>query len=425
MKILIKDVSLLKDNEIIPNLNIFINNDIIEYIGKNIPKEFDYQIDGKDRIAMPGMVNAHTHLAMTLFRGFADDLPLKEWLETKIWPNEAKLTEDDVYWGSLLGALEMIKGGTIAFADMYFFMDKVAEVVEKSGLRANLSWGMIATLGDENKRLEISLEFAKNWHKSCNGRILVSLGPHAPYTCPPKFLEKVIDKAIQYNLGIHTHLAETESEVKEIKEKYGETPIRLMDKVGLFNVPTISAHCVFVDSEEIDILAKRKVGVIHNPQSNLKLASGIAPIKEMIDKGVNVGLGTDGPSSNNNLDMWEEMRLVATLHKGYLKDPTAIPAYLALDMATRKGMEILGWKDSGILEVGKKADLILVDIKKPHFYPRFNLISHLVYSAGSYDVDTVIVDGKILMEKREVKVLDEEKIIYEAEKRAFQLIKKE
>ncbi len=425
MKILIKKVSLLKDNEIIPDINILIKDDIINYIGKEIPREYDYEIDGKEKLAMPGLVNAHTHLAMTLFRGFADDLPLMEWLETKIWPHEAKLREEDVYWGSLLGALEMIKGGTIAFADMYFFMDKVAEVVEESGLRGNLSWGMIATLGDEDRRLENSLKFAERWHNSCNGRILVSLAPHAPYTCPPSFLEKVIDKAIQYNLSIHTHLSETEEEVKEIKEKYGETPVRLMDKIGLFNVSIISAHCIFVDSEEIEILARKKVGVVHNPQSNLKLASGIAPINEMVNKGVKVGLGTDGPSSNNNLDMWEEVRLSAILHKGYKKDPTAIPASLALEMATKVGMEILGWGNSGVIEIGKRADLILVDLKKPHFFPRFNLISHLVYSANSSDVDTVIVDGRILMEKREVKTLDEERILYETEKRAFLLVERE
>ncbi|MCX7845235.1 MAG: amidohydrolase family protein [Dictyoglomaceae bacterium] len=234
-----------------------------------------------------------------------------------------------------------------------------------------------------------------------------------------------MDTAVQYELSIHTHLSETEGEVKEIKERYGETPIRLMDKIGLFNVPTISAHCVFVDSEEIEILAKRKVGVVHNPQSNLKLASGIAPIKDMLDKGGRVGLGTDGPASNNNLDLWEEIRLSATLHKGYKKDPTAIPAFLALEMATRRGMEILGWENSGVIEEGKKADLILIDFKKPHFFPRFNFISHLVYSANSSDVDTVIVDGKILMEKREVKTLDEERILYETEKRAFLLVKEE
>ncbi len=425
MKILIKNVSLLRENKVIPDVSILTRDDVIEYIGKEIPKDYDYEIDGREKLAMPGLVNAHTHLAMTLFRGFADDLPLKEWLETKIWPNEAKLKEEDVYWGSLLGALEMIKGGTIAFSDMYFYMDKVAEVVEISGLRANLSWGMIATLGDEDKRLETSLKFAERWHNSCNGRILVSLAPHAPYTCPPSFLEKVIDKALQYKLSIHTHLSETEGEIKEIKEKYGDTPIRLMEKIGLFSVPTISAHCVFVDFEEIEILARRKVGVVHNPQSNLKLASGIAPIKEMIDRGVKVGLGTDGPASNNNLDMWEEIRLCATLHKGYKRDPTTIPASLALEMATKRGMEILGWENSGTIDVGKKADLILIDLKKPHFFPRFNLISHLVYSANVSDVDTVIVDGKILMEKREVKTLDEERILYETEKRAFLLVKEE
>jgi len=424
MRILIKNVSLLQKDKVLENVNMLINDDLIEYIGKESPKEYEYVIDGDKKLAMPGLVNAHTHLAMTIFRGFADDLPLKEWLETKIWPNEAKLNEEDVYWGSLLGALEMIKTGTIAFSDMYFFMDRVAEVVEMSGLKANLSIGMIATFGNPDEKLKESLDFAKRWNKKANGRILVSLAPHAPYTCPPQFLEKVVDKALAYDLMIHTHLSETYGEVIEIKEKYGETPIRLMEKVGLFKARVIAAHCVYVDNEEIEILAQNHVGVVHNPQSNLKLASGIAPISEMLEKNVLVGLGTDGASSNNNLDMWEEMRLSALLHKGYKKDPTVVPSQVALSLATENGMKIIGFDNSGVIDVGKKADLILVDLNKPHFYPRFNLISHLVYSANSQDVDTVIVDGRILMEGKEVKVLDEERIIYEAEKRAFDLVRR-
>jgi len=361
---------------------------------------------------------------MTLFRGFADDLPLKEWLEEKIWPQEAKLTADDVYWGSLLGICEMIRGGTVAFADMYFFMDEVAKAVAESGIKASLSVGMIGMAGDENETLNRGVSFAKNWHNAEDGRIRVMLGPHAPYTCPPSFLEKVIDKAIEMSLGIHTHLSETYLEVENIKNMYGLTPIRLMDRVGLFNVPVLAAHCVFVDDEEIEILSEKGVGVAHNPQSNLKLASGVAPVKKMLEKGVKVGLGTDGPASNNNLDMWEEIRLVATLHKGVERDPICVPARDALIMATKNGMEILGFENSGIIKEGYKADLILVDVNKPHFYPRHNLVSHLVYSASSSDVDTVIVDGRILMEKRELKTLDEEKIMYEAEKRAFELIKK-
>ncbi len=425
MRILIEDVSVLQEGKIIDNKNILIENDIIKQISddKNFEK-IDYLIEGKNKIALPGLVNTHTHLAMTLFRGFADDLPLKEWLEEKIWPQEAKLTAEDVYWGSLLGICEMIRGGTIAFADMYFFMDEVAKAVSESGVKASLSVGMIEVSGDENEILNRGINFARNWHNAENGRIKVMLAPHAPYTCSPSFLEKVINKAVEMNLGIHTHLSETYLEVENIKNMYGLTPVRLMDRVGLFNVPVLAAHCVFVDDEEIEILSEKGVGVAHNPQSNLKLASGVAPVKKMVEKGVKVGLGTDGPASNNNLDLWEEIRLVAMLHKGVEKDPVCVPAKEALDMATKNGIEILGFENSGIIKEGYKADLILVNINKPHFYPRHNLISHLVYSALSSDVDTVIVDGKVLMEKRELKTLDEEKIMFEAEKRAFDLIKK-
>lgn len=425
MRILIENIDILQEGKILPNKNILIQDDRIVKISESKDfQEIDYVIDGRHKLAMPGLVNTHTHLAMTLFRGYADDLPLKEWLEEKIWPKEAKLISEDVYWGSLLGICEMIKSGTIAFADMYFYMDEVAKAVSESGIKASLSVGMIGIAGDEDEILNRGITFAKNWHNKEDGRIKVMLAPHAPYTCPPSFLEKVINKAVELGLGIHTHLSETLIEVENIKNLYGLTPVRLMDRIGLFNVPVLAAHCVFVDDEEIEILGEKEVGVAHNPQSNLKLASGVAPIKKMSKKNVKVGLGTDGPASNNNLDLWEEMRLVAILHKGTEKDPTCIPAEEALKMATKNGMEILGWRDSGVIKEGYKADIIILDIDKPHFYPRHNLISHLVYSASSSDVDTVIVDGRILMEKRELKTLDEEKIMFEAEKRAFELIKR-
>ncbi|MGB9811960.1 MAG: amidohydrolase, partial [Dictyoglomus turgidum] len=308
MRILIENVSVFQEGDILNNKNILIENDIIKEISedKNFEK-IDYVIEGKNKIALPGLVNTHTHLAMTLFRGFADDLPLKEWLEEKIWPQEAKLTAEDVYWGSLLGICEMIKGGTIAFADMYFFMDEVAKAVSESGVKASLSVGMIGVSGNENEILNRGVNFAQNWHNAENGRIKVMLAPHAPYTCPPSFLEKVINKAVEMNLSIHTHLSETYLEVENIKNIYGLTPVRLMDRIGLFNVPVLAAHCVFVDDEEIEILSEKGVGVAHNPQSNLKLASGVAPVKKMVEKRVKIGLGTDGPASNNNLDLWEEI----------------------------------------------------------------------------------------------------------------------
>jgi 5-methylthioadenosine/S-adenosylhomocysteine deaminase len=375
------------------------------------PKDFmpDRIIEAAGKVALPGLINAHTHAAMTLFRSYADDLPLMEWLEKRIWPLEAKLTPEDVYWGTQLSILEMLKAGITTFADMYFFMDRVAQAVQESGMRASLSRGITGgRRGTEALRETEAL--AKQWHGFDEGRITIMLGPHAPYTCPPDFLRDVIFKAKQLELGIHIHLAETADEVQTIKKHYRKRPVELMEEVGLFQVPVVAAHCVHLEPHEIKILSDYNVKVVHNPESNMKLASGIAPVPEMLAAGITVALGTDGAASNNNLDLFGEMRAAALLHKVNKLDPTVINSYQALQMATKAGAQALGLADVGILKEGYKADIILVDFEKPHLYPHHDVIAHLVYAIQGSDVDTVMVDGRILVENGQVLTLDEQEI---------------
>ncbi|WP_031515334.1 amidohydrolase [Desulfofalx alkaliphila] len=409
-------VTMDKESGIISKGEIHISDGTIQWLGQGslAPEDFsaDIEIDGSDMVAMPGFINCHTHAAMTLLRGYADDLELMEWLNEKIWPLEAKLTGEDIYYGSLLACIEMIKSGTTTFADMYFFMDQVAKATGESGMRAVLSRGLIGIAPHGMQALEENKEFIKQYHLSSAGRITAMFGAHAPYTCPPEYLEKVMEAADELKVGIHIHLAETLTEHRDILKQYGKTPIQHVDSLGLFNYHTIGAHCVHVDDTDIKILADKNVGVAHNPESNMKLASGIAPVNKMIQAGVTVGLGTDGASSNNNLDMLEEMRSATLLQKVSTMDPTVLPAYDALEMATAKGAKVLGLEEQvGRLKPGMRADLILVDFNKPHLYPRHDVYAHLVYAAQSSDVDTVIIDGQLVMQNRKVLTVDEEEVL--------------
>ncbi|MEW6457942.1 MAG: amidohydrolase [Bacillota bacterium] len=385
--------------------------------------EADEIIDATGMVATPGLVNCHTHAAMTLFRGYADDLPLMEWLTRKIWPVENLLTGDDIYWGSLLAGLEMLKSGTTTFADQYFEMDRVAQAVEEIGLRASLCRGLIGVSEHAEKALAEGCEFVRRWHGAAAGRISAMLGPHAPYTCPPAYLKKVVAASEELDVGLHIHLSETRTEIEQIKAEYGCSPIALMEEIGLFHRPVLAAHCVHLSEVEIEILARRGVGVAHNPQSNMKLASGIAPVVRMLAAGVRVGIGTDGAASNNDLNMVEEMRTAALLQKVAQGDPTVLPAGLVLEMATAGGARVLGLEDRiGTLEVGKRADVVLWRVNQPHLCPAHNYQAHLVYSAGRADVDTVIVDGHVVMRGRRVLTVDEETVLRQAERTARRLI---
>lgn len=427
MNILIENVSILTMNEkeqIIDNTSIAIEGKYIKHIG-DIPQNFqaDKIINGKNKLVLPGLINGHTHVAMSLFRNYADDLPFWSWLTEKIMPLEEKLIADHVYWGSMLSIVEMIKSGITCFADMYFFMDETAKAVNESGLRACLTRGLTDGDGNGQLKLKETREFYNRWHNTADNRILVMAGPHAPYTCSPEYLHKVVGLAKELDMGIHIHLSESEKEIEDSFKLHGKSPIKHVDDIGLFQCRTLAAHCVHLSDEDIEILSKRKVNVVNNPASNLKLGNGFAPVEKMINKGVNVLLGTDGSASNNNLNMFEEINLAALVNKGINRDSTSISASTAVKMATINGANALGvGNEIGTIEVGKKADIIVLDLDKPHFYPRFNLISSLAYSAQASDVETVIVNGKIIMENYEIKTVDVEKIKYNAQKSANQLI---
>lgn len=429
MGILIKNVILLpmgKEKEPVENTNIYIVDNQIEHIGYlRGDIKVDRVIDGNGKVALPGLINAHTHIAMSLLRNYADDVPLHEWLTQKIWPVEANLKAEDIYWGSMLSIVEMIQSGVTCFSDMYFFMDEVGKAVEESGIRGVLSRGLIEEDSEKinNEKLEDTKKLYNNWHGKANGRIKVMVAPHAPYTCDPDYLKRIMDLANELGAGIHVHLSETRKEVEESFYKFNKSPIKHVYDLGLFKYPTLAAHCVHVSDEDIQILGENNVAVVNNPGSNLKLASGFAPVQKMLDKGICVALGTDGSSSNNNLNMFEEINLAALINKGVLKEATSVPAIKAIEMGTINGAKALNWdKEIGSIEVGKKADLILIDMEKPHLYPKHNVVSAIAYSCQASDVDTVIVNGKIIMEGYEIKTIDVEKVMYNAERCAKDLI---
>jgi len=402
---------------------VVIEDGRITEIGKETNEDAETVIDAKHSVVMPGLVNTHTHAAMTLFRGYADDLQLAEWLEGHIWPAEAQLTAEDVYKGSLLACLEMIKSGTTSFADMYFFMDETAKAVEASGLRASLSHGLIELWNEEKGETDLKegRRFVRAWQGAADGRIKTMYGPHAPNTCSEEFLAKVREEASRDGAGIHIHVLETEAELLAMKEKYGKCSVHLLEDIGFFGPDVLAAHCVWLSDGDIEILRKRGVNVSHNVVSNMKLASGIAPVHKMLEKGVNVSLGTDGCASNNNLDLFEEMKTAALLHKVNTFSPTALPARQVLEIGTVNGAKALD-TETGMLKAGKKADLIIVDMKKPHLTPCFDVPSHLVYSAKGSDVRTTIVNGKVLMDDYRVLVLDEQKVMEEAQKAVEELV---
>ena len=429
MSILIKNVGLIPmdgKEEWIESTNIYIKEDKIFHIGEiREDIEVEREIDGKNRIAMPGLVNSHTHIGMSLLRNFADDMPLHDWLTKKIWPIEANLQAEDVYWGSLLSMVEMIESGTTAFCDMYFFMDEVGKALEESGMRGVLTRGLIEEEGGSQDKLDETRELFNTWHGRAEGRIKVMVAPHAPYTCSPDFLKRSLELAKDLNTGIHIHLSETKKELEDSLKDHGKTPVQHVNDLGLLDIHTIGAHCVHVNDEDIKIMKEKGLFPVNNPSSNLKLASGFAPIDAMLKAGIPVALGTDGSSSNNNLNMFEEMHLASIINKAVTGDAVSVPAIKALEMATINGARALDWEDQiGSIEEGKKADLILIDTDKAHLYPHHDQISAIAYSTQGSDVDTVIVDGRILMENRQIKSLDVEKIKYMVEKRAKDLIRR-
>ena len=379
------------------------------------------QIDGTGKVVMPGLINTHTHVAMALLRGISDDVPLMEWLEQHIWPVEARMGYQEVFDGARLGILEMLMGGTTTFVDMYPYEEAVAQAAESAGIRA------LVTPCPMDFRME---HFENDWRQvqkrfSDSRLVTMWMGPHAIYTLSEKNLQRSISLSKELGTGSHVHLAETQSEQDNCMAQHGMSPTEYLEKQGLFSTKTLAAHCVVMSDHDIEILARNGVSVAHNPQSNMKLASGIAPVRKMLDAGVNVSIGTDGASSNNDLDMWEEMRTASLLQKVSTMDPCTIPAYTALQMATVNGAKAIGREgELGVLKVGAFADILLVDIEKAHLYPHTNLISELVYSTHASDVDTVIVNGKIVVENRRCLTMNAQEVCQTAQKHIDALLSK-
>ncbi len=402
--------------------NVGIEGNTIAYVGKD-DIAGDIEIDAKSKFVLPGLFNAHTHLAMTLFRGYAEDMPLMDWLEKKIWRAERKLTPNDVYWGSMLGILEMIRTGTTAFSDLYIHMDEVAKAVGETGIRAVLCYGM-ADRGDEEKakrELKIGTEFIKNWDNAFNGRIKAIYGPHAPYTCTPEFLIKIKEKANEIGTLVHIHVSETKHEVEEIKKRYGKTPVRLLDEIGFLDDNTVIAHGIWLDDEELKILKERRVSVVHNPVSNLKLASGIARVKDMLEIGINVCLGTDGAASNNTYNLFEEIKMTSLLQKVITGKADALHAKDILLMATRNGYRAYKM-NGGEIKQGMLADIILIEKRRFNYCPSYDPLHSIVYASYGCEVTHTIVDGKLIMEDGIVLTMDEDRVLDKVESLKYKFI---
>ena len=363
------------------------------------------EIDCRGKLVMPGLVNTHCHAAMTLQRSYADDISLMAWLHDYIWPFEAHQTPDDVKLGMTLGIVEMLLGGVTSFVDMYYFEDRCVEVAERLGIRALLGCNYFDTNADEVlPRVGEAVRLAA----AGSGRVRIAVAPHSPYTVSPENLLRGKELADRYGLHLMTHISETQDEVRIVREKYGCTSVEHLDALGLLGPKTIGAHCIHVTDSDIGTLAARGVTVSHNPQSNMKISSGVAPVERLRAAGALVTVGTDGTCSNNDLDMFEELRTAAFLQKSATGDPVALPAYEALRLATANGARAMGYADGelGVIRTGALADVIVVDMQKPHLQPVHDVVSNVVYCGKASDVETVVVGGRIVVENRRIGGID-------------------
>ena len=403
--------------DVIGRHSIYIHDGLIVGIDEQPPElaqESAYVIDGTDRLVIPGLINAHTHTYMSMMRNCADDLSFMDWLFNRVDPIEGRMTPEDAYWGSLLGQIEMIRSGTTTFNDMQMHIHQTTKAVRESGMRAVICRGLV---GGEYDRSDIRLQQALEEMEEANecSRLSFRLGPHAPYTCGPDYLRMVADVAKEKGLGIHIHLSESVTESENMRKDHNCTPIEYALNAGIFEVPTIAAHCVQVTEKDIEILAQHKVSVVTNPASNMKLGNGFAPVPEMMAAGINVCLGTDGAASNNAQNMFREMGYLSMIHKGTHKTPQCIGASEVFRAATINGARALGL-NTGAIETGRKADLAILRLDVPSMMPNNNLLAALSYSANGSEVETVIIDGQIVMENRELKTIDEERVYYESRK---------
>lgn len=416
---LFENISLLDENfEVCEGMFAGTQGAEISYIGDKMPREdFGEVYDGAGKILMSGLFNAHSHAAMTLLRGYAEGLPLSRWLNEKIFPFEAKLSGEDVYCGTMLAAAEMLRFGVVSFSDMYMFGSDMARAVIDSGMKANICVSTVCFDGSSYFDLPAcaeSGELYKKYHNSFDGKIKVDYCIHAEYTSTRRVVRELAGHVKSLGANIQLHLSETQAEHVECKKRQGMTPAEYFADCGVFDSPATAAHCVWIEDSDIDILKKYNVSVASNPASNMKLASGFAPIPKLLEKGVNVCLGTDGCASNNNLNMWKDIYLFSILYKGAFLNPAAVTAREALRCATAGGAAAQGRKNCGALKEGNRADLIVVDMDVPNMYPATDVVSNLCYSSQGGDVCLTMADGKVLYKDGEYKTLDIEKIKHDA-----------
>ena len=427
-ELLVTGGQVLRPDMTVERADVLLDQDSGDIAAVDDPGDLDgeAELDAGGGLVIPGLVNAHTHVAMTLLRGYADDKPLDAWLQEDIWPVEAELTAEDVRVGAELGLVEMIRSGTTALSDMYFHVDEIAAAVEEAGLRAVLGHTAVTVAKDDEgarEDMQASLDTALELDGAADGRIRTTFQPHSLTTVGEEYLREFVPEAVEAGLPIHLHANETTDEVDPLVSDHGMRPLEYADDVGLLGDDTFLAHCVHVDETEIDLLAGTGTGAVHCPASNMKLASGMAPVQCMLDAGVTVGLGTDGAASNNDLDMFDEMRDAAMLGKLAADDAAAVPAETVVRMATEHGADLLGF-DGGRIEAGANADLAVVDLDAAHLTPAHDLVSHLAYAARGSDVVHTVCDGQVLMRDGEVTVLDEHSVRERASDHATGLIER-
>lgn len=383
----------------------------------------DETVDAHEHILLPGFVNAHTHSPMTLFRGWAEELLRERWFNERVWMAETSVTADDVYWGAALAAVEMIRGGTTAFADQYFYMDRVAQVVVESGLRASLAW---CTFGREEGEIGTDLPgiaaFVEEWQGAGDGRLRTALGPHSPYVCSPQFLARSAAVAVRLGAGIHIHAAETQAQVQNSILRNDLTPVEILDRNGIFDVPALVAHGIYLSDADIVILAAKHASVVQCATSQMKLGLGLTRVPELAAAGVNVALGTDSPATNTSLSMLQEARHAVLAQRLSRSNPGALPGDQALRMATQNGARALGFPTCGRIAPGYSADLVLIDCASARLIPRHDLVANVLFAAQDGDVSDVMVAGRWLMRRGRLLTLDEERIRAEAERRASALV---
>ena len=427
---LFKNITMLNENlDVEKERYVLVKGDRIAYIGDKPPAEpCDREYDGRGKLLMSGFFNAHAHSPMTLMRGYGENMALQDWLTKKIFPFEDKLDSNAVYWGTMLAMAESLKFGIVSTSDMYYFCEDMAEAVAECGAKSNISRSVTNIMGEDPQTLvsmKENTEFYNKYHNTADGRIKVDMSLHGEYTSDARTARALADCARDAgDVIMHVHLSETKLEHEECKQRHGMTPAAYMEKMGLFDVPALAAHCVYAEDDDLDIFRAKGVTVAANPVSNMKLASGVCNASKVIDKGVNLAIGTDSVASNNSLNFIEEMKTLAISSKVYYADPTLITPKDALRAATSGGAAAQGRTDSGILKVGNKADLIVLDISGPNMHPVHSLINNIVYSCSGGEVIMTMVDGNVLYENGIYSLIDIEKTVYEVEKATQRILER-